>query len=378
MWSLANYPTPDLRSEAIIPIASDVQELSKSFFGCDHLQQTLNWKVISFTPDLSHLRLGSQIFSRSSSGNYKEVPSLHNLLEDSASQFEDIATRGSFLILAARQKKPMGTKHRNPDSIQTRKRPGKRNRNLAKQRQVREGTECVQCSRELSATDHGSDSSQAKKTSDSEWDSSEDSSSQSDTDSSEASNSAEESWSEGSTEASDCANHSSEAGEHSEDEESSRKQSDDESEAPVHSFGQLKEESDSDGDNFSFDSASSGDAYGGDTDHSEPDSIDFDTSDDDGPLRKAHSSRRTKACVDGRNGALLIYDLNSETPVQLFKFTHPLPFMLYQSSPDIHPTKPLVVWPLCRGEILFADIKGKTYFIRKARPTTKKSEPSHQ
>ena len=88
----------------------------------------------------------------------------------------------------------------------------------------------------------------------------------------------------------------------------------------------------------------------------------------------ARADQKRDAKVE--QGVLVLYDTSSNPPRQLFKFTHQLPIMLYDSPPVIHPTKSLVVWPLCGGDVLFADFEGKSYFIRRARTTTRKSMSS--
>lgn len=97
----------------------------------------------------------------------------------------------------------------------------------------------------------------------------------------------------------------------------------------------------------------------------------FDSS-DEGPRRRMYPSRRKSKSEQGQ---LVIYDNSSSTPAEGFKFSHPLPVVLYGSPPAIHPTAPLVVWPLCGGDVLLADSKGKSYFIRRAKPSTRKSQP---
>ncbi|KAJ6601314.1 hypothetical protein DFH09DRAFT_1127428 [Mycena vulgaris] len=69
--------------------------------------------------------------------------------------------------------------------------------------------------------------------------------------------------------------------------------------------------------------------------------------------------------------SITIFDRSSnDIPMRMFHFTRPLPFLLYDSPPAIHPSKSLVVWPLSAGDVLFADFLAKTYFIRKLRPST--------
>lgn len=93
-------------------------------------------------------------------------------------------------------------------------------------------------------------------------------------------------------------------------------------------------------------------------------------SDSDGPtFRRITKSRTPK-------GTITVFDINQEPPKLLFQCLHALPVMLYDSPPVIHPTQSLVVWPLCGGDILFADFLAKSYFIRKSRPTSRHSKSS--
>ena len=73
-------------------------------------------------------------------------------------------------------------------------------------------------------------------------------------------------------------------------------------------------------------------------------------------------------------GVLTIFDISGETPTRLFQFKHPFSLMLYASPPAMHPSKPLVVWPLGGGELLFADFVEKTFFTRKLHPSARQSE----
>lgn len=72
--------------------------------------------------------------------------------------------------------------------------------------------------------------------------------------------------------------------------------------------------------------------------------------------------------------ALSVYDIRSGHPVRLFHYQQDLPVILYSSPPAIHPSKPLVAWPLRGGDVLFADYMANTYFIRGAVPSTQDSE----
>ncbi|TFK72378.1 hypothetical protein BDN72DRAFT_836341 [Pluteus cervinus] len=68
---------------------------------------------------------------------------------------------------------------------------------------------------------------------------------------------------------------------------------------------------------------------------------------------------------------LSVFDFDSHTSSlkKLFEITYPLSFMLYGSPPMIHPERSLIVWPLGGGDVLFADFKANSYFVRKLRPS---------
>ena len=175
-------------------------------------------------------------------------------------------------------------------------------------------------------------------------------------------NSAEESWSEGSTEVDELGNLLTSSDESSSDSSEADVDSEEESETTaINSYDRMYEESDSDGGDIDFDCGPDSDAYDGDHD------------DERLARSMAYGRRNRKRGTKVQQGVLTIYDLAGNPPNQIFTFTHPLPIMLYESPPAIHPTKPLVVWPLSGGDVLFADFKGKSYFIRRARTTTRKS-----
>ncbi|KAJ4480945.1 hypothetical protein J3R30DRAFT_3287851 [Lentinula aciculospora] len=60
-------------------------------------------------------------------------------------------------------------------------------------------------------------------------------------------------------------------------------------------------------------------------------------------------------------------------PQRLFHYAQELPIVLYNSPPIIHPFKSLIVWPIGRGDVLFADFSCRSYFTRKLRLTTSHS-----
>ena len=352
-------------------------------------------KSVSFTPKLDFLRIGSQVFAANNSGEYDKVGGLELSSENQDICFEEIASRASLLVVASRRKLPTMTESRGRESDRSERAIEKKTEssdtrasdsNIGKDSIA---VKCSHCSREPSKSNHATDTSPAK---------GEDSSDKngSDTDSSNESdeisewNSAEESWSEGSTEVDELGNpltssdEPSSTGSEAEiesDGESEASQDDAVSDTAINHYGQLYEESDSDGGDVDFDPGSDNESYDGDhesdmsDENNHEEDLHFDTDDEDRLVRQmAYSRQDKKRDAKIQQGVLKIYDLAANPPTQIFTFTHQLPIMLYDSPPSIHPTKSLVVWPLCGGDVLFADYEAKSYFIRRARTTTRKSE----
>lgn len=65
-----------------------------------------------------------------------------------------------------------------------------------------------------------------------------------------------------------------------------------------------------------------------------------------------------------------VFSLKSSPPARLFHYEQNVPVMLYDSPPIIHPTRPLIVWPISCGDILFADYEENRYFLRQSRATS--------
>ena len=59
-----------------------------------------------------------------------------------------------------------------------------------------------------------------------------------------------------------------------------------------------------------------------------------------------------------------IYDTMSKQQKPIFHFSQYVDRNLFSSPPAFHPSKPLLVWPLGAGEVLFANYMGNTYFTR--------------
>ena len=65
-----------------------------------------------------------------------------------------------------------------------------------------------------------------------------------------------------------------------------------------------------------------------------------------------------------RRISVRIYDTMSKQQKPIFHFSQYVDRNLFSSPPVFHPSKPLLVWPLGAGEVLFANYQGNTYFTR--------------
>lgn len=120
--------------------------------------------------------------------------------------------------------------------------------------------------------------------------------------------------------------------------------------------------------------------FGGMDDDSDQDLID--TSSSDGwygealwllEQAKAGSADRE---TSPHHASMAVFDISQGTANRLFHFDQDIPVMLDHSPPALHPTDPLVAWPLCGGDVLFADYAKNTYYVRKYIPSTQFSKPS--
>ena len=339
-------------------------------------------KKICFTSDLNFMRIGVQIYLMNDEGEYRAVDGLDITSKHPTACFDDMASRGSLLVVTSRRKmpaikEPPGREETEDDRQSDKSQVSKStypDSNLADDLSA---TECRQRSREPSISDHASDTSPAKGEDSSERDEDDSDSSDPLEESSEW-NSAEESWSEGSTEIDGVGDALSSSDESSSIFSEASVGSDDESQNAVNNYSRLRE--DSDGEDVEFDCGSDNESYDGDHDSDYGDGdqgedLHFDSDDEERQVRQmAYARQDRKRHAKTQQGVLTIYDLAACPPNQVFSFTHQLPVMLYDSPPAIHPTKPLVVWALCGGDILFADYEGNSYFIRRARTTTRKSQ----
>lgn len=307
-WSLVDRSAPTLNTSATINIALDTTKWQFSKSISDKKDRLGYPEVVSFTPDLSFIRIGNHMFSKGSSGEYCEDESLKAILNTSSFCVEDITSRGRYLVLTSRRKLPADTQNRG------RKDDRRSSKDMSNTRQgstlgnALNNSGCQHCSREPSVSDERSktperEHGEGKFDSGDDYDNSDhdggdDSTSYSSPKESEAWTSLEESWSEGSTEDDQTTKvpwgmQSSEEDIRSDTQSEEDSEFSDNDDAPVVKVGQLKEESDSDEGDFDFDCGSDDDAYEGDSDLSDSgtanSSIGFDSDDEDIPTRRVRA-----------------------------------------------------------------------------------------
>lgn len=390
--STFNHKIWRISSQAMAPLLGSDATISTDFDRKKWADP--NSKLLSFTSDLGFLRIGPQIFAADSGGEYHAVDGLNTTSRYPNAYFEGMTSRGSLLVVASRTKLPAIVEPQRREAVKA---------DLSSDKQIASSGILAldsksdkdsspmgdrHSSRDPSKRSHASDTSSEKEGDSSDKDGS-DSDSSCPSDEMSEWNSAEESWSEGSTEvdelgnpltsSDDSSSNSSEVDPDSDD-ESETLQDDAASDTAVNSYGQMYEASDSDGGDVDFDCGSDCESYDGDyesdwsDDNNHEEDLHFDSDDEERLVRQmAYSRQDRKRDAKVQHGVLTIYDVAISPPTPIFTFTHQLAIMLYDSPPAIHPTEPLVVWPLCGGDILFADFESKSYFIRRARTTTRKS-----
>ena len=384
-WSLEKRSAPVLLSKGKLGLylgtknENLIAELAKSE----------DSKLISLSPDLTCIRVGLRVFIKEKTGNYVNLDNLELMTEESSPCFEHVVLQKSNLVLASRTKLsaiiPTRDRKQNPLA-------GKENEKPDVDAALKEETKNVSPddSKAKTPSDTPSPSKDLKNVpSDGEAD--DESVTSSSKAESSAWNSAEESWSEASTEADEdidaaianlesSEDESSEANESDTDSDNGSKSSDkdDASDAPVATQGGLLADSDYDSGEQNLDWLDNVDSYD-ETSESELDARFASDSDNNSVasgnqalIRAYGRSRAQRYRYKGQQGLLMVYDFNQGHPAQLFKFSHLLTTVLEDSPPAIHPTKPLVVWPLSGGDILFADYRANSYFIRKFKPSTRK------
>ena len=388
-WSLEKRSEPVLVSKATL----DLDMGTKDEDLIAELAKSEDPKVISFSPNLTCIRVGPQVFFKDKTSSYVNLDNLGLMTEESSPCFENVVLQKSNIVLASRtnlssiiptrdrKQKPVAAKENvKPDADAASK---EENKNVSSDElKEKVPSDTVSPSKDLKDAPNDEEADDESETSSSKPDSS-------------AWNSAEESWSEASTDADGDIDAPIAALESSEDESSAANESDtdsdkeskasskDSSDAPVATQGGLMEGSDYDSGEDNLDWLDDVDSYD-EPSESEVDAR-FASDSDNGSMASEHQllyraygrSRAKRYGLNGQQGLLMVYDLNQGHPVQLFKFSHLLTTVLEDSPPAIHPTKPLVVWPLSSGDILFADYRANSYFIRKFKASVRKGMYLH-
>lgn len=329
----------------------------------------------SFSTDLDMLRVGSQLFRRDDYGKYKQVMGLDDLQIDLVRYFEEFASRNRIVVMTRRQNR------KEDDIVQ----PGMSDSDVEYVANIVHGwrtsdmsttdADAIKQAQALSSEQSGSESDDGYKaeTDDTAGDYTSSGDISCDdmiSSESEAEDPAEESLSEDSAQNVFDLDDSNQSGDSSE--AVSDNYSDDSKAGIVLSHGRFAEDptgyvgdSSSDEDNRMAEQSSSEEdmamaryaRYGG---RAVPT-----------PRRGIHGkSKNADDCL----GSIAILDISGAKPQQIFHHNYDLPVMLYHSPPVIHSSKPLVVWPLCGGDILFIDYAQKTHFTRRVLATTRFSE----
>ncbi|KAI0062760.1 hypothetical protein BV25DRAFT_1943480 [Artomyces pyxidatus] len=304
-----------------------------------------------FSEDGNFLRIGAQVFFLDADGEYRPFPTADTKNDAFTSYFEEFAGRGALVALGSRA-------HSAAQHLQDEYR---------------------------SVEGFGMDFSRLEKLAgcqnvgDEECDDMSDVSSESDAD-----DEAYESWSEGSTEDGEDLDSAFDEDEPdlvhslSSDDESDSEPESGEKDSEDDASSEASEENDAADDDEDAKSDSSDDppplppsAFMG-FDPDSDDEEDVWAHEVDAHLDRSGSGAKRSGsdALDEPKMLFTVFDTRGGgPPKKLFQYMHPLSFMLYASPPSFHPHKPLVVWPLGAGDVLFADFVANTYFVRKLRPS---------
>ena len=240
--------------------------------------------LVSFSPDLSYVRVGLQLFSLNDSGNFEEIEEIKVDDRKQPPIFEHLVSRDRILVLASRRKMPKFDKDREKSTDCKSKGENLETDKGSHQSQDLDPDHCQLCSQELSGSDQKQTVPPPKHTDESSNESdNENSAGESSSSSSESStdDSAEDSWSEGSTDVDQFShvpwNGSESSGEDAQSiefegsskEDSNASDEQDSGDEPTHSYGQLLDEDESDGGDIDFGGGFDDDICAGDSNASE-------------------------------------------------------------------------------------------------------------
>lgn len=387
----------------------------------------------AFSEDVQHLRIGAQIFALGSDGKYAVMPGLDAEASQNYKYVEELAGRGRFIVVANRREVTSASSGEGPknEAEKDDEKPDERHNDRERSDDDESGSESdvesddqeedgksVKADVDDSDSEKDGDGSNSddegdNSESDDDEDGDEESSTESDLESkvsSDDESQAYESWSEcssddtagsqfeddlvtpwacpGAASASDINTDTDDSSAQSEssesgyqdnrkrrtnsmlkraaqyagsDADSDRSDGDDEPFLPREAligFGQLRRDGDDDEDGMAW----GGDDDGGDNPAFKHREI---------LAQKRRLKKEKKAASYTLEASISVYDTTGELPPRrAFSFSQQLAFLLYESPPVVHPSAPLVVWPLSAGGVLFGDFANNTYFVRKLRPST--------
>ncbi|KAG9231383.1 hypothetical protein BJ875DRAFT_517370 [Amylocarpus encephaloides] len=377
-WSITAGNAPILKLQQRVPFPKD------DCIWQHHLKEINNSQNITlavrFTPDLQYLRLGSQVLIKNPSGHYVQVLGADSEEGPIPWYFDDLAARGQYVVLVSRQKAPSVPK---PEvvSLETDKAQPVMACNLGSDNS--DSTSAASLALSSASTKTSKTKSTSKDTPvansegdrdqepvDNDSDSSEANSAQTSTSYDDMNTSGDEEWTDGSTDleklgfaVGNADSSTSEATKSSSESPSTSSEggSDDSSEKSDDS-GESEERP-----RYGYNAAAEFAPYDCDSDDDQCES------DQEGGFASNYF-RRNKSSK--KKGTLTVFDTSMDPPRKLFQYNHLFPTILNDSPPIMHPTKPLVIWPMCNGDVLFADFVAKSYFIRKFRTTSSKSRHS--
>ncbi|KAL5043901.1 hypothetical protein BDW71DRAFT_209886 [Aspergillus fruticulosus] len=315
-------------------------------------------KPVAFDYDARGLRIGSQIYKRDKNGLFQKIHIDNSQKKHFPTYLEEFLIQGKYLITASRRRAPVPSEERLEDMVG--------NPVLDVGKLFEESLE--------SKTEYDSDGSEMA-----DIDQSSSESDDSDISLSSAQtgidwSSGDETWSEGSTDVEEAIRDENaiiffrgyiDGSSSSESESESSASDDNESEAdsdsgglgatPYSRFLRGFMDDDSDGD----------DAY-----------VPIDDSDGDSDgglhLRSRYGQTRffRKKTKSALEACLRVFSISETGLTCIFQLSRPIDLLLYDSPPILHPFKPLIIWPMSPGNVLFAKFENKTWFKRKLRPTT--------
>ncbi|KAL4998078.1 hypothetical protein BDV10DRAFT_185687 [Aspergillus recurvatus] len=359
-WYLDGIQKPKLQQRQTLEVHEEVANWK--FFvkneDTDVTGRSGRAKPVAFDYDARGLRIGSQLYKRDENGVFQKIHVDVGQKKHFPTYLEEFLIQGKYLITASRGRAPVPSEERLEEMVG--------NPVLDVGKLFEESSE--------SKTEDDSDGSEMA-----DIDQSSSESDESDTSLSSAQtgidwSSGDETWSEGSTDVEEAIRDENAViffRGYIDDSSSSKS----ESELSASDDNESEADSDSDGlgatpysrflRGFMDDDSDGDDAY-----------VPIDDSDGDSDgglhLRSRYGQtrffrKRTKSALEA---CLRVFNIYETGLTCIFQLSRPIDLLLYDSPPVLYPFKPLIIWPMSPGNVLFADFENKTWFRRKLRPTT--------